>query len=346
MKYLWFCVILLAATGCYATPTPTPYALQQYPATWTPAPTPTDTPPAPTATLVIQRTPGALATRDPNARLVPNAPLGTLGFWIKLDASQAPPSNETLARAQILVSRAPAPAARSSAQFLFLETAVAPERAALTSEWNGVVLSLTSTVTAAEIAALRETARPRLVLASAWLTDTARLDQLAPVADGLALQNFLRAADAPLEQFPTESEWLQNVDALSKLAGPETVILNAFDFGASNAASALAQQWLHFALASHLLAANNAHTFLSVGGALPPNLLARELALQLDAPVSGVVKQNGVYQRRFIKGLVLVNPTADTHAFFLPRPYRNRTGSVITQIEMPPHTGEILELAE
>lgn len=344
MKYILFGVILLSLAGCYATPTPTPYPLQQYPATWTPAPTPTNTPPAPTATLVIQHTPGALATRDPNARLAPNAPLGMLGFWIKLDATQAPPSKEILARAQILV--ASAPAARSSAQFLFLETAVAPDATALSPEWNGIVLPLTSTMTAQDIAALRETLRPRLVLASVQFTDTARLGELAPVADGIALQNFLRAPDAPLDQFPTESEWLRDVDTLAKLAGPETIILNAFDFGASGAALPVTQQWLRLALASHWLAANNAHTFFRVVGALPSTLLAPELTLQLGAPTSGIFKQNGVYQRRFVNGLVLVNPTADAHAFFLPRAYRNRAGNVITQIELPPHTGEILELVE
>jgi len=344
MKYILFGVILLSLAGCYAAPTPTPYPLQQYPATWTPAPTPTNTPPAPTATLVIQHTPGALATRDPNARLAPNAPLGTLGFWIKLDETQAPPSKEILARAQILV--APASVARSSAQFLFLETAVAPDGAALAPEWNGIVLPFTATVTAQDIAALRETLRPRLVLASAWVTDTARLGELAPAADGIVLQNFLRAPDAPLDQFPTESEWLRDMDTLAKLAGPETIILNTFDFGASGAALPVTQQWLHLALASHWLATNNAHTFFGVVGALPPTLLAPELTFQLGAPTSGIFKQNGVYQRRFANGLVLVNPTADAHAFFLPRAYRNRAGNVITQIELPPHTGEILEVVE
>jgi hypothetical protein len=346
MKQSLFLLTMLFLTGCYSTPTPTPYPLQQYPATWTPAPTPTHTPPGPTATLVIQRTPGAFPTRDPNARIFPNVARGTIGLWADVSEEQTQTAAPFVQRAQILVSKNPVSKLRRSNQFLFLQTD-APDPAALPPDVNGILLKPT-TLAPNAIGVLRETAAPRLVLASAQLTDTARLGEWLANADGALLQNFLRAADAPPTQFPSEEAWKQDVENLARVsANPNLILLTELDFpkvGEQDLAAV--RQWVQYGLASYLLAVNNTRTFIGVAPAAQPYANLPELEIFLGAPIGGISKQNGVYQRRFVKGLVLVNPTSDPRAFYLPRKYRNANGSVITQLEMPPHTGAILELAE
>ena len=82
LLFLLFAIAMLP--GCLATRTPTPVTVFQYPATWMPAPIPTFTALPPTATLVIQRTPGAVQIRDPNIRSLPSVPRNGIGFWLSI----------------------------------------------------------------------------------------------------------------------------------------------------------------------------------------------------------------------------------------------------------------------
>lgn len=348
MKFSYLIGMLLFLMGCAANPTPTPLHVQQYPATWTPAPTPTNTPPGPTATLVIQKTRGPLPTRDPNARLIPNVARGAIGLWAAVTDEQTQTAAPLTPRAQILVSENPVSRLRRPNQFLFLQTAAPPDTTALPADVNGIVLTQNGSFSPDTVPELRARVAPRFVLASALITDTARLDEWLGVADGIVLQNFLRTADAPPEQFPSEELWKQDVETLARVsANPDHILLTATDFPTvEEQAIPLVRQWLQYGLASYLLAVNNTHTFFGVSPAAQPYANLPELGIELGAPMGGMYKQNGVYQRRFVKGLVLVNPSSDMHAFYLPRSYRDANGFVLTQIEMPPHTGAILDLAE
>jgi hypothetical protein len=92
---------------------------------------------------------------------------------------------------------------------------------------------------------------------------------------------------------------------------------------------------------------NNAHTFFGFERALSPQLLAGAIEnLPIGTPLGAPYKQNGVYQRRFTRGLVLVNPSAEPHAFALSRTFRDGNGTILDQVAMPPHTGMVLAITE
>lgn len=348
MRPILLLAVVWLLTGCSGTHTLTPYPLQQYPATWTPAPTPTSTPYGPTATLVVQHTLLPLPTLDPNSRLSPNVPRGTLGLWADVTDMPNATTQSNAVRARVLLSQNSSGKLRSRTQFLLLETGDAPDNSTLTPEFNGIVLTSNTVLTATGIVALRKSVSPRPVLASAFITDAVRLDAIMPHVDGVLLQNFLRTADTPPGEFPTESEWNRQVETLAKIASlPDAIVLTELPFAGGSAQTLPQQQaWTNYALASFLLAANNTHTFFGITGANQPGLILPDPELQLGAPATGIFKANGVYQRGFAQGLVLVNPTSDKHSLSLSRPYRDPLNKAVTQLEMLPHTGMILTLAE
>lgn len=340
MKPLFFFLCLIALVACTTQPTPTPLPMQTLPATWTPAPTPTNTPPGPTATLVIQNTRAPLATRDPNARILPTIPPGSAGIW--LDLTLSPENAAAVEDVEIILSQNPNQPRRNN-QFLFLETGNVTALSTLTPGINGIVLGRSALDGDAPVAALRESIKPRLLLARAFISETTALEQVAPNVDGVLLDNFLRAATAPMNSFPDEFAWKNQIDTLARYsARPAFVVLAAPGFPASirEAQASDADQWGSFAFASFLLGVNNTNTFYGVApySYLQTPTLPKSLGLALG----GYTKLNGIYQRRFANGLVLVNPTDEIRAFFLPRAYVDSNGAPVPQIELPPHTGQIL----
>jgi hypothetical protein len=348
MKPIALLCLLCFVTGCYSAAPPPPYPVQPYPVTWTPAPTPTQTLPGPTATRVIQITPGALPTRASNARVLPTVPRGNLGVWMDINATAPQADPDLLARAAIVVTDGSAAIARQANPFLFLTTDQAAVKN-LAPDVNGIILARGAADNPTAFAALREQIKPRVVLASAAVTDTQYIAQVLPNVDGILLENFARDADAPMEQFPDEAAWRQNIDALAGLStNPDTIILTSTRFPeAADRPLPLVQQWANFALASFLLAANNTHAFFGMPDPHVQQFMnVPALNVQLGLPFGGMVKTNGVYQRRFVRGLVLVNPSNAKRILNLARAYQNALGEKFTALEIEPHTGLVLLNAE
>lgn len=344
MKQGLFLLIMLLLAGCYSTPTPTPYPLQQYPATWTPAPTPTNTPPGPTATLVIQRTPGAISTRDPNMRLLPNAPRNGIGLWLEINAASSQAVKNLTPLAQILVTDDAGTTVRQGNPFLYVSAKTISETENLPPNFHGAVLD-SSTAAPEELSALHDALKPRALLLAVPVSDTARAQTIAANIDGFQLDNFLRAPNAPLQQFPDEATWKRDVDALAALSSnPAFVVLTSTRFPDNTKIDALLmEQWSNYALTSFLLGGNNSRAFFGL-----PDFHTQQyvnipsLNANLGTPVGSAVKTNNVYQRRFAHGLVLVNPSAETRRVPLSQPYTDPNGNEVQQMEMLPHTGIVL----
>lgn len=332
--------------GCLPRPTPTPIAVIQYPATWTPAPTPTFTPRPPTATLVIQRTPGVVQTRDPNARNLPNVPRNRIGFW--MGASNQTPAilNELVRRANLVVTDNTADFIPPSGAPVFLASDTPPSAAeSLNPLFAGVILTATPEL---DLAAVRAAIAPKLLMIRVTVTDTLE-NNFGPTIDGVRLENFLTEPETPLSQFPDEARWRQDLDALARLsANPNLVVLTSTRLG-QNAGdgSVPADQWLGYGLASFLLAANGSHSFFGMESALTPQSMDSSLFnLEIGTPIGGAFAQAGVYQRRFTRGLVLVNPSNETRVVVLPRKYMDGFGTRYDSVEMKPHTGMVLLTTE
>ncbi len=332
----------LLSTACAAAPV-TPIFVNVYPVTWTPEPTPTNTPRPPTATLVIQHTPGPAPTRDPNLRRIPNAPRGGIGVW--LDAANIKPALLTalVPRVQIIVEPVDASNARPSGIFYFLKIDAAQGNASeLAARYDGVLIE---NATQEKVTTLRAKVAPRLVLVEPILEQANVLAARIPDADGICFCNFLREIDTPRASFKIETDWKRDVDTLAALSSqPNTIVLTATRFpDDATEKFAPTQQWLDYAAASFLLGANTSYTFFGFQGKGAQEFLgAPAIAAQIGTPNGAMFKASGVYQRRFTRGLALVNPTNETRAFALARNYVTLNGTAITQLEMAPHSGMIL----
>jgi hypothetical protein len=345
MRALFLLIFALPLlSGCLEQATPTPVEIQQYPATWTPAPTGTSTPYPPTATLVIQRTPGAAPTRDPNARVLPNVPRYGFGLWLTW-TSETPKILEPLAaRANVIVTDGTGNFQRGSNTFVFLtgEANTFAANSTLASQYNGVVVSPTIQT---ELTAVRTAIAPRLVLVSLPVTNTTGLAEIGSVIDGVRLENFLSDPNATPGQFGSEADWKRDVETLATLSSNSnyTVLAQTRLGETTGNTTVSAEQWFNYSLASFLIAVNGTHSFFNFESASAPQSADSPLnTREIGTPIGGTIKQNGVYQRRFTRGLVLVNPTEEASAFALPRNYLDSNGARIDQVNMLPHTGMIL----
>ena len=333
-------------SGCLFAPTPTPVAVFQYPPTWTPAPTPTFTALPPTATLVIQRTPGAVQTRDPKVRILPSAPRSRPGLWMGVSSQSPAILQELVRRANIVVTDNTTEFTASLGALVFLSSAsVENASEPLNHVFAGIVITPTAEFDAEQV---RAAIQPKLLLISTFLTETVVSD-LDPAIDGVRLENFLTEPKVPLSQFPDEAEWVKELGVLSQLsANPNLVVLTSTRLGEdAGDGSVSTDQWLAYALASFLLGNNGTRSYFGMESALTPQSLDSSLfELEIGTPLGNPFKQSGIYQRRFTEGLVLVNPTKDARAVTLSRNYVDGFGTRYNSVEIQPHTGMILLTTE
>lgn len=329
-------------TACLALAQPTPVAVIRYPATWTPAPTPTNTPLPPPATLVIQRTPGPVASRDPKARILPTAPHNGFGLWLAIPSETPKIADAVMPKANVIVADGPATFPRNNTAFVFLNGATISPTTTLPPQYNGIVVPAG---TEEELGSIRRRVAPRLLLVSVPVTETRGLDSIALKSDGVLLTNFLTERDVPLSHFPDEVSWKKDIETLAALtANPSYIVLTSTRLGKDAGDNRVSvEQWLEYALASFLLGANNTHSFFGFESALAPGVMATPVnTIQIGAPTGRMFKQNGVYQRRFTRGLVLVNPESEARAIALVRTFADLSGNRLNEVNLPPHTGMIL----
>lgn len=345
MRALVLLVIALPLfVACVAQPPTVPVQVLEYPATWTPAPTATASPLPPTATLVVQDTPLPVVTRDPNARLLPSSPRNSVGTWLAISTQLSKILEPLVPRANVLVTDGTVSGARNPRQVLLLSgqaDAFSTENA-LPPQYNGVLVATTDP---AKIQAVRKAIHTRLLIVSMPVTGTETLKAIASDVDGVRLENFLTDLSTPRSQFPGETDWKQDVDALAALAAsPNLVVLTATRLSTLPGDDSISvDQWLKFAFASFLLGANNSHSFFGFETPVSVQTLDTPmLQVQIGTPLGAALKQNAVYQRRFTGGLVLVNPDTVPHALELSRPYVDLVGNAVPRLNILPHTGVIL----
>jgi hypothetical protein len=339
MKYLFLFIVLLAVTGCYETAAPTTIPVAQFPATWTPAPTDTTTPPPPTATLVIQRTPKLLATRDPNARVLPSIPRDGIGLWLETNKTLKDES-ELLSHAQIILTNGSENVSRQPNQMLILSNTLTPPPTPLAPVYGGVVANPGTGDEALD--KLRAQVKPRLVFGTAPISDTTAAQSILAHADGIVLTGFLRDAQTPLDKFPDEAAWKHNFDALNAFAKyPNSVVLISTEYE-NKAQGDLLQQWFDYAFASYLLSATGTHMFFRLPDNTASFVNTSMATATLGTPTAAAYQANGVYQRRFTRGLVAVNPSASTRSLTLPFEYKDSSNNPLARVEMQPHSGIVL----
>jgi hypothetical protein len=160
---------------------------------------------------------------------------------------------------------------------------------------------------------------------------------------------WMRNPQQPADSWPTVDRWKQEVQMIIDCNGgghPIEVTMKLWV--ASTAAER--QAWRDFGQASFLIGNSGSAWFEYSSGqsTLPWNdtspLDDVDLGAALDthSSVDGYLR-DGVYQRRFQRGIALVNPGTAAVTVQLDQSYRTSDGSLVTQVTLAPHSGQVLQ---
>ena len=160
--------------------------------------------------------------------------------------------------------------------------------------------------------------------------------------DGGLAEAFIRASRDGIRKYRTERAWRQDVDMLVDAGARGDPIL-ALTKAWVTGTAAQKRAWHRYALASFLLGSDGRSRFsFSSGRDRDPTRDHPWWKVELGAPTGRYGKADGVYQRSFTNGKVLVNPTDRTFTVWLGGPYVDLRGTVRTSVTLGPHDAEIL----
>lgn len=365
-------VLILGAflIGCTPTQPVTPFVAVRFPPTWTPGPTATATPIPPTATLVVRGTRVPAATPDPNFKPLPSIPRDGIGVWLETDDFQLDEIVSDAANVQVVTGpRALAFQEKYPGAFAFLQLGTgeiipATTEIGLMNKYAGVLIedreiaphgTLDDLNVAVEQA--RRSVGTHLLIADApvWTDGTsyfanrAAADALLSSVDGICLCNFMRRADTPFDEFKSVTAWRQDVAALATLSSRrDLIVLVSVPFAEpSSKSTGDPGDWLDYSLGSFLLGINNRHAFFTVRGSRTNGLVtAPQLEMKIGSPLGPLYPINGLYERRFTQGVVVVNPSSETRTRVFSRPFQNANNRIVTRATLNPHSAIILFNAE
>ena len=179
---------------------------------------------------------------------------------------------------------------------------------------------------------------------AAYAAKPEEAQNLATLADGVHIEEFMRSPISATNEFRSEAAWKKDVDYLSAISQDNKVVLITTRLDASGATSDTVRQWLNLTVASYLLGKNGAHTYLQFDAGDAAYTNDPVLSAPIGSPTEAYTKlDGGVYQRKFSKGIVLVNPSGDQKKAALQAQFKTLSGTVIeSSITMGPRTGIIL----
>lgn len=173
---------------------------------------------------------------------------------------------------------------------------------------------------------------------SAW----APTSQLLGVADYGIAEMWIRPASQGITSYRPEASWKQDVDLLVDASARGKSVLATTKVWVDGT-QAQKDAWHEYALASFLLADDGTHHFtFSYGRHEDPTAGHPWWSIDLGDPTGGYVKADGVYQRDFAAGKVLVNPTTSPVTVHLGATYVGVDGQSLSSVTLAPYTGRIL----
>lgn len=130
--------------------------------------------------------------------------------------------------------------------------------------------------------------------------------------DGSLAEYWLRGAGEPLDRWPSEKQWKQNLDMLLDASRKGRQVLITVKTWVPGTAAAK-EAWHRFSLATYLLGADGTHAYQFLGDDSPEAMTAPDPMLagvDLGLPQGVYTKvAPGVYAREFARGRVTVNTT-------------------------------------
>lgn len=163
--------------------------------------------------------------------------------------------------------------------------------------------------------------------------------------DGGMAETWLRPAPNALSWYPTEANWLKNVDMLTTAAASgKTVLLTTKTWGSGTAAQRDA--WHVFAVASYLMTADGRaqFSFLPTSTSDPAAVDTLISGLDLGDAQGAYSKVGTAYQRVFARGRVLVNPTTTATTVPVTGTFVDQSGAVVSggTVTLPADSAKIL----
>lgn len=167
---------------------------------------------------------------------------------------------------------------------------------------------------------------------------------LATGVHGALSEIWIRTASQSVNYYPDETRWRYALDQLVDLSrnGEATAALVKVW---SSGTIAQKDAWHRFALATFLLGSDGKSSFhisYAHGQVLMDH---RYWQADIGAPTASYNITNGIYQRPFTRGKVLVNPTAVSRTINLGGTYTDLEGVRRTSITLPPHSGQVMTTA-
>ncbi len=180
---------------------------------------------------------------------------------------------------------------------------------------------------------------------SAYAARSSEAADLGAIGDGVHIDEFLHSAISTTAQFRDSAAWQRDVDYLNAISKDGRIVLVTTRLSPTETSVDSIRQWLRYTVASYLLGKGGPRTYLQFD---PGNLMYAnepEFRAPLGAPEADYAKlDSGVYQRKFARGIVLVNPTdAAIENIEFDADYVTLSNTPTRKIaSMGPHTGIIL----
>jgi hypothetical protein len=200
--------------------------------------------------------------------------------------------------------------------------------------------------------AIRERTPGKLLIAGGYLwkdgtaynADAQNARDISAIADGVHIDEFMRSPISKTTEFRSEAAWKRDVDYLSSISQDDRVVLITTRLNAGDATTDTLRQWMNYSVASYLLGKNGKFTYFQFDAGDPAFSNDPILSAPIGAPSEAYVKlDSGLYQRKFTKGVVLVNPTGDEKKWKVDQPYKTLAGNTVDgEVTLGAHSGIIL----
>jgi Hypothetical glycosyl hydrolase family 15 len=208
-------------------------------------------------------------------------------------------------------------------------------------DWLDATSSLAGTV--------ERLVRPAIIVGNGLGNGARFFDPAAPsslLVDGVhggIAEGWLRPPREDLDAFPSVSEWLLDIEMLSNVGTDGKAVLVLTKAWAEGT-ERQKDRWHAYALASFLLGMEgNAYFHFSYSPRSDPIRWHPWWDLDIGRAIGSYGIVDGIYRRPFTRGLVLVNPSAETRTMSLEGEFVDLRGASVRSATLPAHTGLVLQ---